>query len=353
MRTTWTGGQYSVVRATFGLALGVAFAWSDGLWTDGLWSGGLVWMRALGTLAAIAFALGAAAPIAALTAAAAWIVLASPSSILAAPWTALVPIALALHALVPRAPFGSLPALGRVDPGGGWRLPDWWRWTAWILVLALAAAAEIHLGSNAADAASSALPRARLVACIAGLVPRLRPFAWMVLVGEEALVGFDPVHAHVLAARLLALGILFDPAWIPGRAGPIERVYYDGSCGLCHRAVRFLLAEDPDGSRFRFAPLHGDAFTEHVPQSQRTSLPDTVIVQRADGSLAMRSDAALHLLERAGGVWRVLGVLGGVIPRGIRDAAYAAVARVRKRLFAAPKDACPLLPAGLRARFET
>lgn len=343
MRSTWSGGQYSLLRATFGLALSVAFALQAGP----------AWLRVSGVVAALVFALGAFAPIAAIAAAALWLSLAAWSedaglrAYVAAPWSALVPVALIVHAALPRAPFGSLAARGRVDPRGGWHFPAWTKWCAWGLVLLLALAAEFQ-----GDADANALPHARVVACAAGLVPHLRPFAWLVLVGEEAVSNFDPAFAHLLVARLLALGILFDPAWIPGRAGPVEHVYYDGSCGLCHRAVRFLLSEDGDGTRFRFAPLDGDAFRAEVGADARAALPDTVVVRRGDGTLLVRSDAALHLLERMGGAWRVLGTLGGFVPRAIRDAAYDAVARVRRRVFAAPTEACPLLPADLRARFQ-
>ncbi len=334
-----SGGQYSLLRATFGLALGVALALQDGP----------AWLRVVGAASSFLFAIGAVAPIAAVVAAIAWTLLVGAITFLDAPWAALVPVVLVVHALLPRAPYGSIPALGRTDPGGGWRFPTWCRWLAWAGVLALAVAAEFAVDGTLSDAT---LPRARIVACIAGLWPPLRPFAFLVLVGEEAAAHFDAQPAHVLAARILALGILFDPAWIPARVAAVERVYYDGSCGLCHRAVRFLLAEDVDGSRFRFAPLGGDAFEAHVPPAERRALPDSVIVGTEDGRLLVRSDAALHLLERLGGAWRILGLVAGIVPRAVRDAAYDGVASVRKRLFRAPKEACPLLPAALRERFE-
>ena len=44
-----------------------------------------------------------------------------------------------------------------------------------------------------------------------------------------------------------------------------------------------------------------------------------------------------------------VGVLLILVAGGI---AYDAVARVRKRIFATPKDACPILPPALRERFE-
>ena len=49
----------------------------------------------------------------------------------------------------------------------------------------------------------------------------------------------------------------------------------------------------------------------------------------------------------------LLGVVHlGALPSAWLDAAYDAIARVRKRIFAAPKDACPILPPDLRTRFD-
>jgi predicted DCC family thiol-disulfide oxidoreductase YuxK len=60
----------------------------------------------------------------------------------------------------------------------------------------------------------------------------------------------------------------------------------------------------------------------------------------------------LHLLERLGGLWRVLAVVGRLVPRGLRDAAYDRVAGVRYRIFGRKDDACPFIPAALRGRFD-
>jgi predicted DCC family thiol-disulfide oxidoreductase YuxK len=131
-----------------------------------------------------------------------------------------------------------------------------------------------------------------------------------------------------------------------------ERIFYDGHCGLCHRTVRFVLARDRTGEAFRFAPLDSDAFRKAVPDSERARLPDSIVVQTADGRLLLRSSAVLHILRRLGGVWRLVALAGGCIPVGLRDLLYDGVARIRRRLFAPPPGACPLLPPHLRARFE-
>ncbi len=128
-------------------------------------------------------------------------------------------------------------------------------------------------------------------------------------------------------------------------------VFYDGGCGLCHRAVRFALAHDRDGSRFRFAPLDSDAFRAAVPAAMRATLPDSIVLRDPDGTLHVRSDAVLTMCRRLGGRWSALAAIAGVLPRRLLDAAYDAVARVRLRLFRPPDAACPMLPAHLRDRF--
>lgn len=130
----------------------------------------------------------------------------------------------------------------------------------------------------------------------------------------------------------------------------IDRLFYDGSCGFCHRWVLFLLRHDPDGSRFRFAPLQGDAWKAAGITGE---IPDSLVLQAADGRVLFKSDAVLELLERLGGGWRALGRLAGLLPRWLLDLGYDGVARVRRHLFLPPPGACPILPADLRARFDS
>src|SRR5437879_3847393 len=64
---------------------------------------------------------------------------------------------------------------------------------------------------------------------------------------------------------------VFEPSGpLPATHSPTETIFYDGHCGLCHWAVRFVLAKDRNGDAFRFAPLDSDAFRAAVPQEQRT-----------------------------------------------------------------------------------
>src|SRR5579864_5730817 len=139
---------------------------------------------------------------------------------------------------------------------------------------------------------------------------------------------------------------------MPPEAPATETIYYDGHCGLCHRWVRFVLATDPDGSLFRFAPLQGETFQAQVAESARAGLPVSVVVQSADGELLIRSAAVVHVLRRLGGGWAVLGAAIRLIPGPLRDVLYDWIARVRYRLFSRPADICPVMPAELRKRFD-
>jgi predicted DCC family thiol-disulfide oxidoreductase YuxK len=144
----------------------------------------------------------------------------------------------------------------------------------------------------------------------------------------------------------------FDPGWVrPRRAPATEMIFYDGHCGLCHRAVRFVLAEDSTGRTFRFAPLDSEAFRTAIPEASRARLPDSLIVLAADGTTLTRSSAVRHVMTRLGGLWRVAALLAGAVPVRLLDRAYDGIASIRGRLFAAPPQACPVVPKHLRERF--
>ena len=122
--------------------------------------------------------------------------------------------------------------------------------------------------------------------------------------------------------------------------------------------MRFILSEElatPSPLRLRFAPLGSVTFSErlkHHPELDPTSLPDSIVLELEDGAILTRSAAALEIASRLGGFWRFLALIGSRLPGRLLDAGYDAIARVRKKLFAQPKDACPILPPDLRARFD-
>src|SRR6266849_9612282 len=95
------------------------------------------------------------------------------------------------------------------------------------------------------------------------------------------------------------------PAEPTGKTGTLHGahfamiLFYDGHCGLCHSAVKFVLKRD-SRSIFRFAPLQGDLAKRRLP----AALPDTMVVETENGGLLMRSSAWIHILDRLGGPWK-------------------------------------------------
>jgi predicted DCC family thiol-disulfide oxidoreductase YuxK len=139
---------------------------------------------------------------------------------------------------------------------------------------------------------------------------------------------------------------------MPPVARPAEILFYDGHCGLCHHAVKFVLRHDRSGELFCFAPLQGSTFLDRVPEDCRAGLPDSLVVLTRDGSLLVRSDAFLHILRRLGAVWCTLAGILTIVPRSLRDAVYNLVARTRYRVFGRQRELCPMVPPELRSRFE-
>ncbi len=144
-------------------------------------------------------------------------------------------------------------------------------------------------------------------------------------------------------------------AWVKSKEECAATIFYDGGCGLCHRFVRFALAEDREGKYFRFAPLEGNAFAAVRNESagaEALDQIDSIVLSLSDGNLFVRASAMLGIGERLGGLWRVAAMSASKLPLRWLDAGYDGIAKVRHRLFAAPPDACPLLPPHLRARFD-
>jgi predicted DCC family thiol-disulfide oxidoreductase YuxK len=130
------------------------------------------------------------------------------------------------------------------------------------------------------------------------------------------------------------------------------RLFYDGRCALCHGAVRFVVRHDRGQPPVRFSPIGGESFERVLAAGDLSELPDSLLVLTPDGELLVRSAAALYLLLRAGGIWRLSARLARVLPRVLRDALYDAVARRRRRWFGRTDEVCPVLPSRLRDRFD-
>jgi predicted DCC family thiol-disulfide oxidoreductase YuxK len=130
-----------------------------------------------------------------------------------------------------------------------------------------------------------------------------------------------------------------------------EWIFYDGSCGFCHRWIRFVLAIDKNGDAFRFAPRTGKTFSTMLPAEIRAELPPSIVVLARNGGVMTRSAAVLHIFKRLGDPWRTLGVAGSIVPANLLDLVYGVIARIRHRIFRAPEGLCPVVAPELMRRF--
>ena len=132
-----------------------------------------------------------------------------------------------------------------------------------------------------------------------------------------------------------------------------EWIFYDGSCGFCHRWIRIVLTIDKNGESFRFAPRTGETFRAMIPAGIRAELPPSIVVLAAEGRVLTRSAAVLHILRQLGGPWRYFGIAGSLVPASLRDLIYGSIARIRHRMFRSPEGVCPVVAPELMKRFAS
>lgn len=127
---------------------------------------------------------------------------------------------------------------------------------------------------------------------------------------------------------------------------------YDGVCGVCNSAVRTILRFDPHGP-LRFAALDSDVaravFERHPTVKDVDSMVFVDEPDQPSERVAVRSAAALRVVDYLGGPWKLLEI-ARIIPAPLRDWLYDRVADVRYRIFG-KYDRCPLPPPEVRARF--
>ena len=106
-------------------------------------------------------------------------------------------------------------------------------------------------------------------------------------------------------------------------------VLFDGQCGLCSGAARWLVARDRRGL-MRFAGLASRAGRRVLSEAGCVgAMPDSMVVVEG-ARVLVKSDAALRVARVIGFPWS-LACVGVVLPRVMRDWMYDVVARNRKR----------------------
>ena len=124
-------------------------------------------------------------------------------------------------------------------------------------------------------------------------------------------------------------------------------LFFDGICGLCNKAVDFVLVRDLR-LRVKFAPLQGDTARALLAPADRENLDSMVFWM--EGVTYRKSAAAVRVLWQLGFGWQVVGALLWLVPLPLRNLGYEIVARNRYRFFG-KRETCRLPTPAERARF--
>lgn len=139
------------------------------------------------------------------------------------------------------------------------------------------------------------------------------------------------------------------PAPAPHPALPAAPlVLYDGTCGLCTKAVQWILRHERDHD-ILFAPLQGP--TAALARQRFPNIPVTLesVVYISDGRAHLRSKALLHATRHLSSPWRWAYPLR-ILPAFLLDLGYRVIAAIRYRLWG-HADACQLATPAQRLRF--
>ncbi len=411
MRNGWTGGQYSVFRLLLGAYLFVHFVrltpWAWELFSSqgvipGAWRSPLLGVfanffgldDAFGLLIAVTIIAAAASLLLVVGLADKWAAfylcfalacLYGGDPFIAKQSLHYLGWMLFVHLLIPKAPYGSLAARGRPDPGGGWRFPlvlyavtlliftlsylfssyylivgsSWWPGQALGHVFANPLPPDYFAHGFLASAPSGALVILGFgIQCILFFVMPfwffrrvVHPALWSVAFGLQLAFAFLSDFADPAITMLLFHVIVFHPAWIKSRRLPEHAtLFYDGTSVLCHRLVRFVLAEDI-ADRITFSPLYSEYFETALSAEERSGLQVGIVLKSDDG-LLLETDAVIRILKILGGMWMLRGLVLSAFPRSWRNAGYQFVGGRRYRIFGRAETAYPNVAAHLRSRFK-
>ncbi len=135
-------------------------------------------------------------------------------------------------------------------------------------------------------------------------------------------------------------------ALVEAPAGPV--LLFDGVCNVCNAVVQIVLKHER-APEMKFASLQSDV-GRALLTAHGLSLDVDTVVLLVDGKAFVRSAAAVRVLWRLKGLYRLLAPPLWIVPGPVRDLGYNLFARVRYRVFGR-RDACMVPTPEMRSRF--
>jgi len=132
-----------------------------------------------------------------------------------------------------------------------------------------------------------------------------------------------------------------------GDPSPTETILFDGECNLCNGSVRFFMKHDPAG-RFNFASAQSAEGQRLAAQFGFTGPTPRSMVLISGDRCYVKSTCGLQIARRLSWPWPLLYVFI-LVPRPLRDAVYAIIAKNRRRWFGTATQ-CAVIPAARQAK---
>jgi len=117
---------------------------------------------------------------------------------------------------------------------------------------------------------------------------------------------------------------------------------FDGECGFCHRAVRFILAHERRGD-LCFVPRDSALGRSLREQFKLQRVESLLWIER--GEAFVEWDATARVAAYIGGFYARLAAVAGLLPRSLRNGGYRLFARLRRRFGGRPRQCLQLTPA--------
>jgi predicted DCC family thiol-disulfide oxidoreductase YuxK len=126
-------------------------------------------------------------------------------------------------------------------------------------------------------------------------------------------------------------------------------VLFDGTCVLCDKSVDFVIQRDNRKHRglplFKAVAIQSEKGQQFIEDEKMNAAKinklNTVVLAATDGRVYIESDAALRILLDCNYPWPILGRVGMLVPKFIRDPVYRFIAGHRYRWFGT-KEMCGL-----------
>lgn len=124
-------------------------------------------------------------------------------------------------------------------------------------------------------------------------------------------------------------------------------LFFDGSCGLCNRSVKFVLRKEKNKDLI-FSPLQS-SFAKSTLMKYAAEINADSMVLLENGQIHLQSSAALRVTKYLKGFWPLMMVFV-IVPPFIRNAVYNYIAKNRITWFGTA-DYCEMMTPELRKRF--